>query len=219
LGQVLSLPVQVKQEIERQQDIDYDIYLKWMPSVQEAFNTLNLSGNIASFHNPISEVTLHGLEFCADLLSRQAPEKELPRDQLSQLDQKVTELIDEILAAEIDPYLKRYMLDKLNLVLQAIQEYKISGIVPLVKAFEATVGSVVVDRDIYEKTKKTKTGSKFWSVMAHVAIVVNIVVGAIQIGDKVVNLLPEKIEIQTHAEPARTPILQEKDEKAPTRKA
>jgi len=61
LGQVLSLPVQVKQEIERQQDIDYDIYLKWMPSVQEAFNTLNLSGNIASFHNPISEVTLHGL--------------------------------------------------------------------------------------------------------------------------------------------------------------
>ena len=59
---------------------------------------------------------------------------------------------------------------------------------------ESTIGEIVTNKNLYEKTKNAKLGPQFWKILSRVAIVVAIVVGTIQIGESVVTLLPNNLE-------------------------
>ena len=100
------------------------------------------------------------------------------------------------------------MLEKLDQVVSAIQEYKINGSKPVEKVVESTYGAIVTNLNIYEKTKNTKVGPSFWKILSRLAVVVGITVGSIQIGQTVINLLPGK---QTEVIKAEAEIVDESD--------
>ena len=217
LGQVMELPEVVRQQIMRQKDIDQEVYLKWLPKVQRAFGNTNLKAPLSTFTDPIDEAALDGLDFCADLLSRKMPEKILDKGVLKSIYDDTNKLMEDIVGSDIDKDLKIFMLEKLDQVISAIKEYKIKGANPVEKVVESTYGAIVMHENIYKKTKDTKHGSDFWKILSRVAVVVGITVGSIQIGESIINLLPDTstdaIEVniveKTDTEPEIKPELNE----------
>ena len=200
LGKLMELLEIISDEIKLQQDINHDIYLKWVPKVQAGFSVINLNGGFSAFTNPIDEAALDGLDFCSDLLSRRIPEKVLDKDKLQNIYKDTEELVKEIIASGTEKDLKTFMVNKLNEIIKAIQEYQINGSSPIEKAIESTFGALATKEGLYEGTKKTSKGDKFWNIMARVALVSGIALTSVQIGESVVNLLPDTSQEVIEAE-------------------
>jgi hypothetical protein len=190
LGQVLELPATIRARFELLEEYDQKIYLKWLPAVETVFSILNLDATVENLTKHYDGETLYGLVVCSDILSRMRPEKVLDERQLKKLHDDIQSLMEEVLASDIDEALKRYMFEHLQTVDLAIQEYRISGSRPLQKAVEATLGSLAMHPEIYEKTRKTKEGGKFWNIMARVPVLLKLADRFTQIAEKVIKLLP-----------------------------
>ncbi len=109
--------------------------------------------------------------------------------------------------------MKKFILEKLDLVVSVIQEYKIKGAKPVEKVVESTYGSILAYNEICEKTKDTKHGADFWKILQRVALIVGITVGAIKIAGHVIDLLPDTstdaIEINIVEKPEIKPATEE----------
>lgn len=190
LGQVFELPATIKAQIELLEDIDHSTYLKWSPAVEKAFSVMNLDASVDNFTNCYDNMALYGLEVCSEILSRLRPEEVLDEDQLKKLHEDIQGLMEEVLESDIDENLKRYMFEHLQTVALAIQEYRIRGSRPLQKAVEATLGSLAMNPEMYEKTSKTKEGGKFLKIMARVPVLLKLADRFTQIAERVIKLLP-----------------------------
>jgi len=131
------------------------------------------------------------------------PELILKKDEIEKIKNDAEELLHEIISSNIDKDLKQCLVDHIEEIKNAIEEYELEGIVPLRKAFESTVGSISIQPKIYQKLKNTKHKEKFWTILAHVALILSIAVGTIQIGKDTIALLtaPEtNVEESQHKE-------------------
>lgn len=192
VGHVLTLPSQVKEAMSHIDNINHDLYLKWLPRAETSFSILNFQIQWKQFIDRFDPEIMHGIEICADRLARERPEKIADAEQLEKLLCKVNELLEELESTELDTKLWFYIYDNLMRVKEAIEEYGICGIKPLEAAFERAVGNSVLNPNIYKECQNTHTGTSFWEIMGRLAIVITIAQGAIQIGNDQICLIPEK---------------------------
>ena len=222
VGQVMTLPSSVKEAMSHIDDLNHDIYLKWLPRVETSFSVLNFQIQWKQFIDRFDAEIMYGIEICADRLARERPEKTVDENQLELLLEKVNELLEELESTEMDNKLWFYLYDNLVRVKEGIEEYKVCGIKPLEASFERAVGNTVLTPNIYKECQNTDIGKSFWEFMSKLAIVITIAQGAIQIGNEQVFLIPEingnsddqekVIELPTEA------IVEEKTTKRETKK-
>jgi len=191
VGHVLSLPSSVKEAMSYIEDLDHNIYLRWLSSVEASFSILNFQMQWKQFITRFDGEVMYGIEICSDRLSRERPEKTADENNLENLLEKVNELLTELDGTDLDANVWFYIYDHLIKIKEAIEEYKIRGIKPLEAVFEQTIGGLVLTPEIYQKSKDTNSGKRFWEVMGYLAIVVTITASSIQIGKDVVSLLPK----------------------------
>lgn len=190
VGQVMALPSSIKEAMSYIDDIDHSVYLRWLPEVEASFSIMNFDMQWRQFIDRFNGQIMFGIEVCADVLSRQRPEKTADEDLLAGLSEKVDELLSELDSAELSGNVWLYINDHLVRIKDAIEEYRIRGIEPLEEAFQQTVGSVVFNLEIYQESQETQNGKRFWEIIRRLALVVAITVGSIQIGKDVVSILP-----------------------------
>lgn len=193
-GKVLTLPKIVQERIKSQEEINHSIYLKWVPKVESCFKSINLETTIHSFTSNLDEAALDGLEFCSELLSRVQPEIEIDEKEIGKITKQIHKLQDEIIQSEIDNQYKFFMLEKLEELLKALQEYRIMGVEPIDEVFVNTFGRLATNQQIYEETKDTEIGGKFWSVLTRALLLTSLAVTTIQLGQWAQNLLPNQSE-------------------------
>jgi hypothetical protein len=189
VGHVLSLPSSVKEAMSYIDDLDNNIYLRWLPRVETSFTTLNFQVPWKQFIDRFDGEIMYGIEICSDRLSKERPEKTTDEKSLVNLLGKVNELLSELNNTELDGNVWFYIYDHLIKIKEAIEEYKIRGIKPLEAVFEQAVGGVVLSPELYKNSQKSPNGKRFWEVMGHLAIVVTITAGSIQIGKEIVSIL------------------------------
>ncbi len=197
VGHVLSLPSSVKEAMSYIDDLDHNIYLRWLPRVEASFSILNFQMAWKQFIERFDGEIMYGIEICSDRLSRERPEKIADESNLNNLLEKVTDLLSDLDNVELDTNVWFYIYDHLMKIKEAIEEYKIRGIKPLEAVFEQTIGGLVLTPDIYNKSKDTPSGKRFWEVMGYLAIVVTITASSIQIGKDIVSLLPQLENTET----------------------
>ena len=197
LGIVLSLPADIREQIECIPEIDTEVYLKWIPEVENGFSSLNLSRSFQEFTNPISDKALHGIEFCSEILARTFPDKILNKTELESLDADVLSLIDRVVDIPMDNHAQKFILDKLYLVHQAIQDYDLVGPKPLGVAVQATIGAAIFDQKVRADINQSEVKGDFWGVIYRAAMIVTIIAGTAQIASSVSKLLPELCEAET----------------------
>ena len=162
LGGVMELPSVIKGRIENLAEVNHDLYMRWLPKVEEAFRANHLAGGFHGFIDKIDDTTLLGIEHCAAILSQRDPDPEIKAEELESLRQQVDDLIKEMTDAEIDPDLRKFILKHLFAIRNAIDEYQVFGSKPLVTAFGQAVASTVTEPQESVKASLSPHGNKFW---------------------------------------------------------
>jgi len=190
VGYVMALPAAIRESVSAISNIDHEVYLKWLPQVEASFSVLNFQMQWTQFIDRFDGAVVYGLEICSDLLSRQNPEKTLPANTIADLHVHVEELLKEVEGTELPEDVKKYISEHLFNIKSALDEYILLGITPLEREFYATIGSIIINRNIYKQSQESQTGKKFWKLMSNLALMISIAVGTIQIGKDTISLLP-----------------------------
>lgn len=191
IGFVWELPSLIEEEIKELSHINHDVYLKWLPRVNSSIRIMNFQNPWKTFIDRFDSEILYGLEICADALHRSRPQKSLSEATLKDLVDKVNSLLESIPSGEFPGSVERFIVTRLEEILFAISEYPYRGVAPLEYLIENSVGKVVASPELYQESRDSHFGKKFWEFMGYLAVTVTITTGAIQIGKEVVSLLPE----------------------------
>jgi len=204
IGHVMELPSLIEAEIHELENVNHNIYLKWLPRVNASVGMLNFQNPWKSFIDRFDAEILYGIEICADTLSRSRPEKIISESTLNELAEKVTLLQKEFTEQSLPSNVALFISQHLEEIRLALEEYPFRGSAPLETALKNSIGGVVISPNVYQDCQKTPYGKKFWEFMGYLAISVTITTGAIQIGKDVVTLLPSAIESPDVETPTQT---------------
>jgi len=190
VGCILSLPSNIKEAMSYIDNSENNIYLRWLPRVEVSFSILTFQLPWKQFIERFDGEIMYGIEICSDKLSKERPEKVVDEALLANLLDKVNALLLELDTITLDKSICLYIHNHLIQIKEAIEEYRIRGIKPLEAVFEQAIGSVSLAPEMYQEGKKTTSGTKFWEVMGHLAIVLAVTSSSIQIGKDIVSILP-----------------------------
>lgn len=185
----MALPGAIKAEIEQLPNIDHQLHLKWLPSVETSFSLLNFQIPWKQFIERFDGEVIYGIQVCGDALSRNRPEKVADPKLLEGLLKKIIELLAELEKAELSPETRAFMFEHLLLVKNACEEYQIRGIKPLEAEVERLTGALALSPWVWIQSRDSSFGRKFWAAMGNLALVTTIVVGQIQIGHEIFDAL------------------------------
>lgn len=112
-------------------------------------------------------------------------------DELSKISIQVKELHSEIFQAEIDEKIKLSILKYLSRLIEAIDNYAITGSEAILDAIEAALGHMLLNPDYRQFMTEDELGKKVMSNMGNIANFITVVTGIITLGKEIWNLLPK----------------------------
>ncbi len=160
--------------IKSLEDLNHELYLRWVPLVRKIFISLNLDTNLTSINQTLSPEALAGLEFCDDVLSQRCPEKMVDPEKLTELTNEVQQLMDDVLKSDLPDDLREFILDKLDLLLRALEMYQFTGIKPLSDALDGVIGSTLRSgKEWNVESINTVSVQNFWGLLGKISIIIN----------------------------------------------
>lgn len=188
VGKVLTLPHVISLQIQRFNDIDHDLYLGWRKDLTIAFQHINFHANFAEFSSKLSDSLLINIRFCAHELDKRMPEKDISDADLASLRDEANKLFDSILAADLPQELSRYLLDHIYQIVEAIDDYVISGSPMLEAVLNQAIGTVATARPLATQVKDSTFGENFWKLIGRVSLILSISKSAAELGPLVKSL-------------------------------
>ncbi|KVO77097.1 hypothetical protein WJ79_12340 [Burkholderia ubonensis] len=143
--------------------------------------TQQLSANWQTFIGSIDDHTLTYLGMTADLLSGKEYVATLPADKVEALRNDVSELLRETRASDLEPKVKDAIARHLQRLLIALEEYSLTGALPVLDAVEAGIGHLAFDSNYKQALSDTDIGQRFVNVLTAAASIVTVVVGLPQL--------------------------------------
>ena len=189
LGGVMDLPMQIKEQISSIPEIEHALYLRWMPKIEGAFRAHHLGGGFAGFLDTIDDTTLFGIEHCASLLARRAPELGIKPEDLESIANEVADLVAQVRDSEIEEDLKLFILKHLYTIRKAIDEYQLFGAKPLSTAMGEAMASLVTDPETAIKVSNTTQGQQLWRIVKRLSLVFAAAEGGGKLVDRVLKQL------------------------------
>ena len=143
IGHVYFLVDLSKRAVESIHGINQEKYIDPIRAVGEALKGLGFAHRVdQTTIGKVPADTMAYLDMTAEYLSLHAPEPTISEENQEKITTSILELQAEILEqADIPPDLKRYVLEKLDKLLQAIEMYQISGAFPVRDVAESIIGA------------------------------------------------------------------------------
>lgn len=192
LAFVYMLPSQIASEIKSFSDLDHRLYLGWQNEFAQALMHISVRASFQEFSGKLTDSLLLSIEFCSHELSKRCPEKVVEEDKLNELKTEARKLYDEILKADLDPALSRYLLDNLQMIIQAIENYVFTGARGIEQSIDAIVGTIVTKNKIATAAKASTCGEAFWGMVGKAAVLLQLAKTALELGEGVFKILPGK---------------------------
>lgn len=190
-GRLLALPERVRAALLGVPDISNELYLRWIPKIETAFINTSLGGNVASFWGLFERSSLEFLEFCADILSRDRPERTLTTEDLAKILRDVEELRQDVNAPDINQSLRAYVLEGLDEIESAIADYDIDGIASIEHCTERAVGRLLLTQDQIARSSENSVLRRFKRVVYSLVVMMSAANGAIQLPHNIHEFLAE----------------------------
>jgi hypothetical protein len=192
VGKVYALPSLISVQIRSYSDIQHDLYLRWRPDLSKAFMGIRYSQQLSNFSSGISDSLLMGIEFCAHELEKRMPEKNISEPELSSLREEAWKLYEDIAAADLDPILRQYLFHYVYLIVEAIDDFVITGARGLQTAVDSAIGTIVTQRHAAEAARNSQFGEDFWKVVAKAALIIDIAKSTMELAEGLFKALPQK---------------------------
>ena len=183
LGKVMELPNIIINQIKENYPNQVDSHSHWSETVNTAFMQQNLNGLWHEFIVHIDYHTINYLSMSADLLDMKSDSELLPADALVDIRGKVNGLLTKITESNTDQNFKKYLVRYLHKILIAIDEYHISGAIPISECIESTFGHMLLDKDYRHSMEESELGKQVVAILGAVASVVTVAVGLPQLSN------------------------------------
>ena len=181
LGKVMELPrlaiTSLKEEFPQQGDM----WSHWESQVNAAFMVQNMHANWDSFINHVDAHTLTYLRMASSLLQAKANTKLIADADLVTVRETLSAILVEVLASDLPDEVKKYVVRNLRKIVDSIDEYKLTGALPLLDAVETTLGHAAVDKQYKTFLTSTELGKRLLDTLASMANVVTVAVGLPQL--------------------------------------
>jgi len=181
LGKVMELTDLIIREIRDNYPNQANSHTYWSSKVNTAFMQQNLNGQWKDFIAHIDEHTISFLNMSTDLLDNKSSTQLMNENDIKDIRTKIDALLLEAIDLDLDPEFKRYIVRYLKKIITAIDEYQISGAIPISEAIEGAFGHAFVDENYRSNMSETDFGSKVVSTLGAVASIVTIAVGLPQL--------------------------------------
>ncbi|SPO67408.1 hypothetical protein [Pseudomonas sp. JV241A] len=147
----------------------------WYEKVKEGFDKIDLTTSISNFqirYGKNDNLYLKVIATCMNFHSH----PELDIELLTEARESLNNLTEEVIASELDPKVKSYITKSLRKIISALEDYQISGTIPVVEAIETMMGHAFVDPEYREAVNST-FGRKIIDTLGAVADLVSINAG------------------------------------------
>ena len=159
LKQTRRLIRDVQREVKKIPDIDHDLYLSWVTQALKMFTVSNLG--IGWSGGYIQPEILIRLDFCIDALKKYFTEEHIAEEKLKGIRKSTEELKADILEAGFEHELEEALIDALQALLTAMDEYYLRGTVRLKEGLSIAVGTVVVNFKLFNKPEEDSRWQKY----------------------------------------------------------
>lgn len=145
-GNLLLLPQQAEDALrkvaEQDEHDDPDWYLQWRPAINQTLSQLwAFTSAVKSTQDHYSDADLMNLGACSNLLHRAHLEPELPWSQIDELRQHTREFEEAIHEASLPEPVKRFLLEQVDRINEALRECRLRGVAAFEEAFDAAIGA------------------------------------------------------------------------------
>ncbi|OHY89390.1 hypothetical protein BI375_23730 [Vibrio rotiferianus] len=178
LGQVMLLPHETKLLVEQYYPSQASSLNHTLHQIQKAFTNQNLSATWTTFIQHIDSHCISTLSMTSALLDNKLETQLIESDQLSNFKEQVQEILNKTIASDLSSEFKKFMTHYLQKILSAINDYLISGAMPILDAIESTLGHAVLDPSFRDELKETETGSSIRAMLGDLANVVTVATAA-----------------------------------------
>lgn len=185
LGQTMSLAPAAREAMQRHYPNQPTMWNHWFTQVTSAFVQQQLAGQWASFINIIDQYSMAYLEMNADMLGTREPISSIPPSTTSDLQEKLAGFKRDLLASDLPESAKISVLRHIERLIRALDEYAITGAVPILDAVDSAIGHVMRDPEYRSTLKSSSVGEKFISILSVVANAVTVAQGLSQLSDAV----------------------------------
>ncbi|MBD9363718.1 hypothetical protein [Methylomonas fluvii] len=189
LGKVMELVAIVETEIREAYPDEASTCEHWTSQVKAAFMNQHLQGEWDTFIAHIDGHSLNYLRMQARMLQMLSNAKSVEYEVLEQSRNDLNDILNELLASEIDFEVKKYLSRNLRGLIAAIDEYKLTGTTGLFDSIEILVGHSFFDSKYKKSIKETKIGQKIIDTIGLLADAMTIATGLPQIGGAISNLI------------------------------
>lgn len=181
LGKLMELPKLTIFALKESFPEQGDTWSHWESQVNTAFMVQNLHGAWGSFNVHIDDHSLRYLKMASSLLQAKTNTKLITEADLNTVRDQLYGIYTEVLESEQPEELKRYLARNLRKILSSIDEYKLTGALPLIDAAETMMGHAAVDKQYKSFLTDTELGKRLLETLGSVANVVTVAVGVPQI--------------------------------------
>lgn len=177
IGKLMGLPQDIIDQTKELYPEQQPTWQYWSNQLNKGFSAQNLSGQWQTFIQHIDDHTITYLAMSADLLESKSSIKRLDPSGIAEIRESINVLMGSVIQSNAEVSLKKYISHHLRLILNSIDEYKITGALPILDAVETTIGHAYLDEEYRSYLTSTDMGSKILETLAAVANLVTVAVG------------------------------------------
>lgn len=181
LGKVMGLPSQIMEIVDREFPNQAKSQGHWIAQINNAFTQQQLAANWSSFRGHIDQNSLSFLSITSELIQAKLGTRLLESSTISDLREKVDGVLREAVGADIPGDIKRFLVRSLHKIIVAMDEYRISGAVPIQDAIDMTLGHAFVNHEYREMLRGSGIGKKVLDTLTAVASAVTVAIGLPQL--------------------------------------
>ncbi len=181
LGKLMELPHLVILALREEFPEQGDTWSHWEAQVSAAFMVQNMHANWDSFITHIDDHSLRYLKMASAMLQAKTNTKLIIEADLIAVRETLDAILVEVLATDMPSEVKRYLVRNLRKIVNSIDEYELTGALPLLDAVEITLGHAAVDKQYKSFLTDTELGKRLLDTLGSMANVVTVAVGLPQL--------------------------------------
>lgn len=181
LGLIMKLSEDVALAVTQNFTDEAESVEYWKSQLTSAFTQQQLLGQWQSFIQHIDSHSINYLKSHSQMLGLVSNTKPIVDEEIRLIREKLVALHEEVLASDINQDIKKFLVRYLKKIMLEIDEYFLTGALPIIEAVEAAIGHAALDKSYKDFLWDTEFGKRILDVLGATANVVTVAIGLPQL--------------------------------------
>ena len=156
-------------ELERKTNFTQDAYSNHFQNIEDFISRMSLEKKWANVESYFPKEALSALKIFEDLVKQECEQSEISKSQILDIKRLLVETQNSLLESGIEKELMIILSNNIDEMLNAINNYHISGLAGIEKSYEISSGSVILKRELFKKEEHQAANNQsidlFWQSM------------------------------------------------------